>query len=214
MKRYPLNHATTRPIADLEARLSDRRFSTPTDEPAPVALAYIAFAGVPAEPVGFAFDLSRLDPSQGFTLGLDRVSSRQGTARARISGSNRQGQRLKLSVKVVAPGVSGPSLLKASVEDQLQSVLGTSFSVAVELAPALEKSLLTPSEIDILRLRYRGLTAKEIAKYRGCSHRTVEKHIENITQKAGVTKMVPAMLQVMEECFNLDPPPLPPRLAR
>ena len=50
-----------------------------------------------------------------------------------------------------------------------------------------EVAPLSPREIDVLRHAVRGLTSKEIGALLGCKHRTVDKHLESLRHKFGVS---------------------------
>lgn len=59
---------------------------------------------------------------------------------------------------------------------------------------------LTPRENEILSYIRDGLTAKQIARKIGCSHRTVELHREHIKQKLGTNK-TSRMKKLVEYAF-------------
>lgn len=53
---------------------------------------------------------------------------------------------------------------------------------------------LSPRELEILRLTGAGYTSRQIARFLQCSHRTVEKHIENAFDKIGACSMPNALV--------------------
>ena len=58
----------------------------------------------------------------------------------------------------------------------------------------LKENPLTDIESQICSLLFLGKTAKEIAVERRCSHRTIERHIDNIKGKVGDHKLSPLIL--------------------
>jgi len=58
----------------------------------------------------------------------------------------------------------------------------------------LKENPLTDIESQICSLLFLGKTAKEIAVERRCSHRTIERHVDNIKGKVGDHKLSPLIL--------------------
>ena len=58
----------------------------------------------------------------------------------------------------------------------------------------LKETPLTDIESQVCSLLFLGKTAKEIAVERRCSHRTIERHIDNIKAKVGDHKLSPLIL--------------------
>ena len=58
----------------------------------------------------------------------------------------------------------------------------------------LKENPLTDIESQICSLLFLGKTAKEIAVERRCSHRTIERHVDNIKAKVGDHKLSPLIL--------------------
>jgi DNA-binding NarL/FixJ family response regulator len=58
----------------------------------------------------------------------------------------------------------------------------------------LKENPLTDIESQVCSLLFLGKTAKEIAVERRCSHRTIERHIDNIKAKVGDHKLSPLIL--------------------
>jgi DNA-binding NarL/FixJ family response regulator len=54
-------------------------------------------------------------------------------------------------------------------------------------SPGREATLLSPKELAVLRAAVRGLASKDIAAIVGCAPRTVDKHLESVRHKFGVT---------------------------
>jgi DNA-binding NarL/FixJ family response regulator len=59
--------------------------------------------------------------------------------------------------------------------------------------------LLTPREIEVLRQVVDGKTNQEIAFALGISEKTVEKHLEGVFTKLGVTSRVEAAVHAVRE---------------
>lgn len=67
-------------------------------------------------------------------------------------------------------------------------------SLEILIKQATNLQPLTDIELHICSLMFSGRTAKEIAVYRSCSYRTVERHIANVKIKIGGLKLSPAAL--------------------
>jgi len=72
---------------------------------------------------------------------------------------------------------------------------------------------LTPRESQVLRYRHMGFTAKESAAQLGISHRTVEKQLELVRNKLGVSRLSPIYIcsilnthKLIENHLNQFPP--------
>lgn len=66
-----------------------------------------------------------------------------------------------------------------------------------------EIAWITPVESELILARYQGETSKEIGRTKGLSHRTVEKHLENITRKIGASRLSPLKLAFMAKCIEV-----------
>lgn len=77
---------------------------------------------------------------------------------------------------------------------------GESPKAAFDLSPLTEKEL-TPTQLQICVGLALGLTAKEIAKIRGSSYRTIETHISSIKLKLQTKKLSPLILARYAEHF-------------
>jgi DNA-binding CsgD family transcriptional regulator len=64
-------------------------------------------------------------------------------------------------------------------------------------------SKITATERRILAGLCLGLSAKEIARVRGCSHRTVERHIANLKKKCQTKTLSPAFVMCLF-LYNLE----------
>jgi hypothetical protein len=84
---------------------------------------------------------------------------------------------------------------------RLRDEIGRQSKISFDVVDDCAYPFLTSAEIQTLRFKYQGFTAKQIARVRGCSPRTVEKHIENVYQKTAAGKLTPDMLRLMETCF-------------
>lgn len=58
-------------------------------------------------------------------------------------------------------------------------------------------SKITATEMGVLAGLCVGLSAKEIARVRGCSHRTVERHIANLKKKCQTKTLSPAFVMCL-----------------
>lgn len=67
----------------------------------------------------------------------------------------------------------------------------------------VEAEWLTLAEIRLIRQRFQGNTTKEIAKKLSLSHRTIEKHLENIVRKTGSERLSPKNLSLMTRCLEI-----------
>ena len=67
------------------------------------------------------------------------------------------------------------------------------------LEPQADRDVLTPREVDVLRLLGRGLANKRIALELGIAERTVKTHVSSILAKLGVTDRTQAALYAVRE---------------
>jgi hypothetical protein len=170
------------------------------DQHAGTATASVDFSGQPLR-VAFSFELPclpspELDQSgdSGPTTpysGLETLSP--------LPNPFRDSSRVTLAF-VLAPGQQYPAALQI-VSRRLREELGRTMELSFEAVDFCPKPFLTTAEIETLRLKYQGFTAKQVARIRACSPRTVEKHIENVYHKTGAQKLTPEMLRLMETCF-------------
>ncbi|TMK96000.1 MAG: response regulator transcription factor [Actinobacteria bacterium] len=65
--------------------------------------------------------------------------------------------------------------------------------------PQADRDVLTPREVDVLRLLGRGLANKRIALELGIAERTVKTHVSSILAKLGVTDRTQAALYAVRE---------------
>jgi DNA-binding NarL/FixJ family response regulator len=63
----------------------------------------------------------------------------------------------------------------------------------------LEQTMLTQREMDVLRLVAKGKTNREIGLALEISEKTVEKHLEGVFAKLGVTSRVEAAVRAVQE---------------
>jgi DNA-binding NarL/FixJ family response regulator len=85
--------------------------------------------------------------------------------------------------------------LEATFQSNSQEILQKTGCKACLIAKSLVDEVhFTTAELEICFGLLIGLSAKEIAKYRDCSNRTVENHIANIKGKLNINQISPLML--------------------
>lgn len=82
------------------------------------------------------------------------------------------------------------------------------------MSPATETitDILTPRQLECMRLVERGLTAKQIAHKLTISHRTVEQHVSDALDALGANNRLAAVARMreIEPKKSAPPPPAPP----
>jgi len=107
---------------------------------------------------------------------------------------NRRGRDFSDRERDVLDLVGGPLsrlYLKARALEQVRSTL----AVKTPDAQRLESLDVTPREAEVLQWLAAGKTDREIAALLGCSHRTVQKHLQRLYVKLGVETRTAAVMR-------------------
>ena len=88
-------------------------------------------------------------------------------------------------------GIDLEDTFRSSSQESLQKTGSDACVIAKSLVDEVH---FTTAELEICLGLLIGLSAKEIAKYRDCSNRTVENHIANIKGKINSNQISPLML--------------------
>ena len=158
-------------------------------------------------------DVVLLDMQLPDMSGVDVIKQLAGTGTAtRVLGLSSYDDQQFIS-ELLTFGASGYLLKDEVPEHILEAVRGVaggetgwvSRRVAATLSQILQKdqdgstTALTPREIDVLRLLVDAKTNGEIAATMGISEKTVEKHMEAIFRKLGVSSRVEAAVMAVRE---------------
>lgn len=151
--------------------------------------------------IAFSFDEQRGLPEQLISSsGVDLISKYPGGDRT-SRFSRRLRPKSRADFAFVFDDAQTYSADLDAITRRLLEELSRDWDLSFEVIHGFAHPLLTTAEIETLRLKYHGFTAKQIARIRACSPRTVEKHIENVYHKTGAQKLTPEMLRLMETCF-------------
>lgn len=141
----------------------------------------------------------QLDSVRAPTLVLERRSSARGAAASLVLARNISNARLSLvDAESAAPFVDTPLDVLGLIEDFFDTPTRATRTLDDAVAGSVNgpgtsggqqaagRGLLTPREIDVLRLVARGRSNQEIADELTLSVRTVERHLSNLYSRLGI----------------------------